>query len=177
MSSEWRAHPLLRERFHPDSPDDVQVLVHDGGPRLSDRRPELVWVRVTGCEQDLFTGQVLNQPERLVTVKERSLIQFVVPTSGPAVQVSAQYLAERPEWIVNACSTCGFSELLDAPSDLIRKVFPNLKAEEVPEAFTAFCGVCGGVQVVQHWDFVFDDQDKGGRVRQLWRKLKRLLHR
>src|SRR5215471_14876033 len=31
----WREHPLLKSRFHPEFPDDLQVIVHDGGPRLS----------------------------------------------------------------------------------------------------------------------------------------------
>jgi hypothetical protein len=35
MDSRWRDDPLLKGRFHPDFPDDLQVVVHDGGPRLT----------------------------------------------------------------------------------------------------------------------------------------------
>ncbi len=44
----WRGHPLLKGRFHPEYPDDLQVLIYDGGPRLSKHPPEVVWVRVVG---------------------------------------------------------------------------------------------------------------------------------
>jgi hypothetical protein len=150
MAAEWREHPKLRGRFHPDFPDDVQVLVHDGGPRLTDRRPELVWVRVTGCAGDVFTGRVLNQPHQLVTVSEGSVIQLLVPDRGEhPLLVTDKYLEERPEWDIEPCNRCGLSELLDAPSDLLRVVFPDTPEGTVMQVFTAFCGVCGGIQLVK----------------------------
>jgi hypothetical protein len=57
----WRTHPKLKGRFLPEHPDDLQVIVHDGGPRVTDKRPEAVWVTITGCDGDVFTGRVLNQ--------------------------------------------------------------------------------------------------------------------
>lgn len=97
----WRRHPKLRGRFHPRAPDDLQVLVHDGGPRLSKHRPELVWVRVTGGEGDVFTGTVLNQPHQLVTVRQGSSIRFLVPERGEhPLLVTEKYLRERPDWEV-----------------------------------------------------------------------------
>ncbi len=66
MSHEWQQHSKLRQRFHAEAPDDLQVIVHDGGPRLSKNSPELVWVTVIGAdESDVFTGRVLNQPQQL----------------------------------------------------------------------------------------------------------------
>jgi len=38
--------------------------------------------------------------------------------------------------------------LFDAPSDLVRVIFPNLPDGAVPAMFTSFCPLCGGVQVV-----------------------------
>jgi len=38
------------------------------------------------------------------------------------------------------------SELFDAPTDLIRVIFPNISAESEMQMFTSFCGLCGGVQ-------------------------------
>jgi hypothetical protein len=47
-STPWRALPALAGKFHPEHPDDLPVIVHDGGPRITRARPEAVWVRVTG---------------------------------------------------------------------------------------------------------------------------------
>jgi hypothetical protein len=63
--------------------------------------------------------------------------------------VREKYLVERAAWIVHPCSGCGLSELFDAPSDLIPKIFPKIQPGETVEAFTAFCGACHGVQVVE----------------------------
>jgi hypothetical protein len=60
MSHEWRTHPGLQGRFPDEFPDETQVIAHDGGPRFSDHRPELVWVTVTAMDGDVFTGRVLN---------------------------------------------------------------------------------------------------------------------
>jgi hypothetical protein len=79
MASEWRDHPKLRGRLHPHHPDDVQVIVNDGGPRMTDRDPETVWVRVVGSQGDLFTGEVLNQPHQLLSVRQGDRIQFLSP--------------------------------------------------------------------------------------------------
>jgi len=58
---------------------------------------------------------------------------------------------ERPDWSITPCNRCGLSELFDAPSDLMRVVFPNLPAGENAQMqmFTAFCGACGGIQMVR----------------------------
>ncbi len=48
----WRSDPLLEGRFHPEYPDDLQVIVHDGGPRLTKNAPELMW----GCAADTWVG-------------------------------------------------------------------------------------------------------------------------
>jgi len=150
MSHEWRNHPKLQGRLQAQYPDDVQVIVHDGGPRITDRRPEAVWVHIVASEAEVFTGEVLNQPEQLVSVKQGDRVQFLVPASGEhPLMVRPKYLSERDKWIIHPCDKCGLSELFDAPSDLIAKVFPNLPPGQAPEMFTAFCGVCGGVQGVE----------------------------
>lgn len=146
----WRQHPALQGRFHPDYPDDLQVLVHEGGPRLTDRRPELIWVRVTGVEDDRFSGQLLNQPHQLPGLSQGDTIRFIVPQSGEhPLRVTERYLRERADWIVGPCSKCGLSELFDPPSVLLRVVFPDLPEDAEMEAFTSFCGACGGVQAVR----------------------------
>jgi hypothetical protein len=150
MSVHWRHHPRLKGRFHEQAPDDIQVLVHDGGPRLSRVKPEVVWVRVTSGDGDLLGGTVLNRPKELATVSAGATIRFKVPASGELpLLVTDRYLSERPDWIIQPCSRCGLTELFDAPSDLLRVVFPPGAEQMEPEVFTAICGWCGGVQVVQ----------------------------
>lgn len=146
MSQPWREHPRLRGRFHPDHADDVQVLVHDGGPRLSVNPPELVWVRVTGVSGEVFTGRVLNQPVALETVAEGDEIHFLAPAGAEyLIRATEKYLRERPAWTIHPCAQCGLAELFDAPSDLIRVQFPGLPEGAAVEALTVICPLCAGV--------------------------------
>jgi hypothetical protein len=149
MLPEWRSHPLLRNRFLPEHPDDLQVIVHDGGPRLSDKPPELVWVTVTALDGEVFCGRVLNQPQGLVTVKLGDEIEFVAPAADHhPILVKRKYLEERADWVIHSCKSCGLSELFDAPSDLIRRLFPDCAGDESVECFTSICPLCRGVQLV-----------------------------
>ena len=130
----------------------VKVMVHDGGPWTTDRRPKVVWVRVIGCDGEVFRGQVLNRPIQLEKVKQGDFIKFIVPKSGEyPILVREQYLKERENWIITPCNKCGLSELFDPPSELIKIVFPSVSADESMEmvSFTAFCGACGGILVVE----------------------------
>lgn len=154
---DWRTHPKLKGRFLREHPDDLQVVVHDGGPRLTDRRPEAVWVAVNGCEGDVFSGRVLNQPTQLRTVQQGQQIRFIMPAGSEyPVLVTDKYLRERPSWAIHPCERCGFSELFDAPSDLMRVVFPNIQEGVVVEKFTSICPMCGGVQVIESTEFLED---------------------
>jgi hypothetical protein len=145
----WREHPLLRNRFHPDFPDDLQVIVHDGGPRLSPTTPELMWARVTGQRDEVFSGFVLNEPHNLTTVKQGDSILFLVTRNCEhPFRVTAKYLAEKPSWEISPCDKCGFTDLFDAPSDLVNKLFPNAPKGASMDAFTSFCPICRGVQVI-----------------------------
>lgn len=145
----WRNHPKLLGRFHPDYPDDLRVVVHDGGPRISSSLPEVIWVRVTGMADEFFRGSLLNQPHHLETVRQGDEIMFIVPEKGKyPLQVREKYLQERGDWIIHPCNKCGLSELFDAPSDLIRKSFPNAPEGMGMSFFTTFCGACGGNQII-----------------------------
>jgi len=146
----WRTHPDLKERLHPEHPDDLQVIVHDGGPRISDRKPEAVWVTITGCDDTVFAGRVLNAPTQLRSIHQGQTIRFLTRTGVEhAVLATDRYLEERAGWSIHACDRCGLSELFDAPSDLLKVIFPNLPSGAVPEMFTSFCPLCGGVQAVE----------------------------
>jgi hypothetical protein len=154
----WRQHPGLRGRFHPECPDDLQVVVHDGGPRMSSHPGELVWVRVTGVEGEVFCARLLNQPHNLKSVRLGDPIQFLVPSGGKhPLMVTEKYLRERANWIVHPCRKCGLSELFDAPSDLISKIFPNIPADAKLGMFTTFCPLCGGVQGAELKGFNSED--------------------
>ena len=147
----WRSDPMLNGQFHPEYPDDLQVVVHDGGPRFTDKQAELVWVTATGKHGKAYRGKVLNQPQGLLSVKQGDEILFIaVSGSEHPFQVSEKYLDERNDWVIKPCDKCGFAELFDAPSDLLKKVFPNVgkNANEEMQMFTSFCPMCGGVQVI-----------------------------
>lgn len=79
MSAAWRENPKLRERFHPEYPDCIQVMGHRGGPRISDHTPGLVWIRVSSCEKDVFSGIRLESPSQLPEAPGGGEILFIVP--------------------------------------------------------------------------------------------------
>jgi hypothetical protein len=146
----WRIHPHLKGRFLPQQPDDIQVIIHDGGPRITDKPPEIVWVTVTDCDSVVFSGRLLNQPMQLQTVQQGQEIRFLMPAgSQHPVLVTDKYLRERPFWTIHPCAKCGFAELFDAPFDLIRVVFPNTPEDVEMISFTSLCPLCGGAQVVE----------------------------
>ncbi|MEJ8847448.1 hypothetical protein [Variovorax rhizosphaerae] len=106
---------------------------------------------LTSIDGALFSGRVLNAPTHLKTVQQDQVIRFLMdPATGHAVMVTDKYMRERGNWKIGACTQCGFSELFDAPSDLARATFPNMPADAVLEAFTAFCPLCGGVQAIEY---------------------------
>lgn len=150
LNHEWRNDPALTGRFHPDAPDDCQVVVHAGGPRLTATAPELVWVRVVSKRGDAYRAKLLNQPTQIPGLSAGDEILFLASSGSPyPVMATEAYLAERKGWVIQPCDKCGLSELFDAPSDLMRATFPNLPADAAMEMFTAFCPLCGGVQGVE----------------------------
>jgi hypothetical protein len=147
----WRIDPLLQGRFHPEYPDDLQVVVHDGGPRLTKNPPELMWVSVVGKSGRAYRGKLLNKPHNLTTVRQGEELLFLAGSKEiDPFRVTPKYLKEREHWHVLPCNKCGMPELFDAPSDLIAVIFPNLKdRKDVAEMkFTSFCPLCRGVQLV-----------------------------
>jgi hypothetical protein len=145
----WHDDPLLAQRFHPDfPPDDLQVIVHDGGPRCAHTKPELVWARVTAAHADHYEAECLNQPESVRSVTLGQTLLFRVSAHGEfPFQVSRRYLEERDAWRIKGCAGCGFDELFNAPSELIQATFPDSSDELL--AFTARCPFCGDGQLVE----------------------------
>jgi hypothetical protein len=149
QSRQWRVHPKLKGRFLTKHPDEVLVIAHEGGPCLTNRRPEVLQVEVTGCEGDVFTGQVLHQPMQLQTLQLGQEIRFIVPAGARyPVLVTEKYLEERDHWTIQPCQKCGFSELFDPPSDLIPVLFPNSPPGASRSSFNCPCPICGGLQTV-----------------------------
>jgi hypothetical protein len=146
----WRELPGLKGRFLPDHPDHIQVIVHDGGPRITRNKPEAVWVCMAGMEAEVCRGRVLNQPHQLQSVRQGDTVRFLAPQGARLpFMVTEKYLRERSAWKIHPCASCGLPELFDAPSDLCRAVFPDVQAGARIEHFTAFCPLCGGVQGVE----------------------------
>jgi hypothetical protein len=111
-AQEWREHPTLKGRFLRDHPDDLQVIVHDGGPRITRNRPETVWVTVTGTDGKVFRGRLLNQPHNLQSIRQGSEIKFIMPGgSEHPIMVTDKHLRERDSWVTTlarnaACRAC-----------------------------------------------------------------------
>ena len=157
MNSPWRQHPKLVGCFDTDNPDAVQVIVHDGGPRLTDHALEEVWVHLDGVdENDVFSGKVLSDVDQLSSVERGSSIKFIATKKHKLLLVTDKYLAERGDWHIVPCDQCGFDELLDAPTDLLHAVFPEVSDGAKFETFTAVCGRCGGAQTVMSKDALID---------------------
>jgi hypothetical protein len=148
MQFPWRQHPHLQGRFHPEHADELQIIIHQGGPRTSTLKPELVWVRVIALRDDVFDAQLLDEPTQLDRIADGARVRFVMAGGEYPVMVTDGYLAERGDWSVGACDGCGLSVLFDAPSELVAVCFPHLPEGATLERFTATCGACGGVQEV-----------------------------
>lgn len=164
LEASWRDALGLKGRFHPEHSDDLQVIVHDGGPRLTETTPELMWVRVLGQRGVAYEAEVLNTPHNLKTVAFGSKILFLaLPEVEHPFRVTEKYLTEREIWDVVPCDKCGFPELFDAPSDLISKLLPTIEPGDLVAAFTTFCPFCRGVQVVDLKDKSAMDGAKSSR--------------
>jgi hypothetical protein len=172
----WRWESCLYGQFHPECPDDVQVIVHDGEPRRTGRRPEVCWVTIIAMEPPIqrvalhseatrlskeefdarynipfpvFVGRMLNAPHALSSVKQGESIRFIMsPGLEYPLHVSSDYLRERPRWGVSPCGKCGASECLDPPTVMFHTRFPSTPPDAIPEMFTAFCAFCGGTQLL-----------------------------
>jgi hypothetical protein len=169
----WRADPDLAGRFHAQSPDDLQVLLHDGEPRRTQRTPEACWVKVRAIdgvlrvpnlapggslppapegvrwiERRVYRGTLLNQPHALTQTRKDGDVLFVhAPGIPHPVQVRPDYLQERSRWAFVPCDRCGADQALDPPTVMARTRFPDAPPGSVPVAFTAFCP-CGGTMMV-----------------------------
>ena len=166
----WRTDAALAGKFHPSYPDDLQILVHDGEPRRTGRQPELCWVRILGVEKGparpllageeqapdtlrraVYVAQLLNQPQQLTSVVQGDPVRFFADPGGQHLfTVTAEYLAERAEWQIQPCQSCGLCEGLDPPSVMAATRFSG--AEVVPIMFTSRCPLCGGTQLLKHMD-------------------------
>jgi hypothetical protein len=173
MTTPWRNDPDLAGKLHPQSPDDVQVLVHDGEPRRTQRNPEGCWVKITGTagvlrspimpkgppgpaiasqltwlERTIYQGQLLNQPHQLSTVSQGATVRFVhAPGIPNPLMITPAYEQERPRWAFTPCDRCGADQALDAPSVMAKTRFPDAPPGAVPVAFSAFCP-CGGTMML-----------------------------
>lgn len=174
MSGEWRIDPEIKSRFHPDHPDDLQVIVHDGEHRRTGRSAEACWVTVTAVAgpllapmlngeaspagalsstepqiaRTIYRGTLLNQPHQLTSVKAGMAVLFVaVPGLPHPLLVTEQYVKERAEWAFQPCNRCGADQGMDPPTVMARTRFPDAPEGATPIAFSAFCA-CGGTMML-----------------------------
>jgi hypothetical protein len=172
----WRVEPALKGRFHPSYPDDLEVLVHDGEPRRTQKPAEVCWVRVVDAEPGpirryiylkdatplsqadfarryegedvVYVATLLNQPHQLLSVHQGDVVRFLAHVGGKhPLMVTPQYLKERRRWRVLPCNKCGFCEGFDPPSEMARARFPEMEPDGEMKSFTSFCPFCDGMQM------------------------------
>lgn len=139
----WRGDRALRGRFHPQFPDDLQVLIHDGDPRRTGARPELAWVRVheaVAGRSGTYRGELRSAPRALATVRKGDSLGFLASPGGRyPLLVTAPYLAERAAWRITPCDGCGLGELFDPPSTALASA-----TREADGRWRTACGACRG---------------------------------
>ncbi|WP_044279441.1 hypothetical protein [Myxococcus stipitatus] len=175
--SPWRKDPSLQGLFHERHPNDLQVMVHDGEPRRTQRAPEMCWVRVLRAEQGparrallnleqatpsqvdslgdtwVYVARLLNAPHQLRGIRQDDELRFITGTGlAHPLQVTEKYLQERANWLIAPCDKCGWSEAFDAPSTMARLRFPEMPPDSDVKTFSAFCPLCGGIQLLARED-------------------------
>lgn len=182
-SAPWRKDPHLQDRFHERYPDDLQVMVHDGEPRRTERAPELCWVRILRAEPGptrralyspgqtqlsqeefqrkysgdtwVYVARLINAPHALQSVHQGEELRFLTGAGLlHPLHVTPQYLQERGDWRIAPCNQCGWSETLDPPGIMARLRFPDMPPDAEVETFTSFCPMCNGVQLLSRVDSV-----------------------
>jgi hypothetical protein len=159
----WHDDSDLKGRFHPQYPDDLQVLVHEGSFRFTDTKPEVMWLHIlkrltwnhkSAGNMYAYLGTVLNQPHQLKTVKLNDQILFVAKQGYKLpIRVTREYMDERVLFDVTPCDKCGLPELFDPILALSQKSFPTMNEEPHETiAFTSFCPLCGGLMLVNRSD-------------------------
>lgn len=88
----WRRHEGLSERFHPEYPDDLEVLFPD--PRTGES--ELMWVSTIAFDSTSgeYLGVLLNSPEIIPSLRAGDNVSFHIPDTAPypvAVEVGDDY--------------------------------------------------------------------------------------
>ncbi len=161
----WHRDPALEGKFHPLAPDDIQVVVHEGSFRFTTSKPELMWATIyelhevtdiNGGTIRAYKARLLNQPFNLKTLNIGSEILLIGSQRfRHPIRVTEQYLADRREYDIEPCNGCGLDELFDPISQIIEKVFPQMKEALEKEhqglpMFTSICPMCGGVLIVKH---------------------------
>lgn len=101
----WHDDVDLKGRFHPQHPDDLQVVVHEGSFRFTDTKPEVMWAHVvarlewthqSGENGYAYRAVLLNQPHQLKTLKQNDEILFVAKQSYKLpIRVTHEYIMQR----------------------------------------------------------------------------------
>lgn len=185
----WHADPVLKGHFHPQYPDDIQVVVHDGSFRFTQTQPELIWVRILSATEldvrgkhklQVYRAKLLNQPHELKMVKLGDDIQFVAHAGYQyPIYTTQQYLVDRAKFEIIPCTQCGLPELFDPVYKLFKVSFPQLPEPFTESgttvAFSSKCPACGtGMLMVNELPEVKPQESE---KRQPWQTIIRRLRR
>lgn len=177
----WHKDAALKGRFHPQYPDDLQVLVHEGSFRFTETSPEVMWARVFGLFEittnegrtaQAYKAILLNQSNQLKTLKIEQEILFVAHSNYKyPIRVTQDYLVERASYVIEPCMQCGLPETFDPITKLLEHSFPDLKRmldsdKRLQPSFTSFCPLCGGTMLVRHKELTELKANKRGEENQ-----------
>ncbi len=169
MNNPWRVNPKLKDKFHPEYPDDIEAIVHEGF-RVSDSKPEQMWIRVQEFDGSIFKAILLNQPFQLKNLKQGDKCLFILePKLGVLVRVTTEYLNDIKMWEITPCDKCSNSTLFDPPSRIMHAAFPGLPEGATTEGFTTFCPFCGGVIIVKNVGLQVNKKVKKKRWYEFWK--------
>jgi hypothetical protein len=160
MTVLWREDPDFVGRFHPEYPDDLQVVVHEGSWRFTKIQPELMWATLTSrlewTHQDgkvgyVYKGVLINQPHQLTTLKLGDEILLRARKGYPyAVRMTHQTAMELDYAEITPCTKCGLPFMFDPPTAFIKSTYSGMIDQLINEApagggfvSTHFCPVCG----------------------------------
>ncbi len=143
----WRTNPVLRGRFHPEHPDDIEANFL----QLRQRTIERMWGQLHAPIEDLgFVGKLLNSSQLVPDLASGVDVLVRPSTSHPPLVFVPVVAAENLRDWSSTCGVCGFELVLIPMQELIRMQFPNAPPNSLPERFTTRCAMCeSAMQVVR----------------------------
>lgn len=140
IDSPWHGDPDLQGLFHPDCPDDVEVLFFFPHKRVKEK----MWVRLQQIRPDIggYQGELLNSSYTLnALTKGRQIMLRKSPGLPAPFYLTPEMLENQRDWDIH-CTSCGFDAVFRPIGELASMQFPDAPDGALPVAFTTRCPLC-----------------------------------